>query len=171
MSLLEISSIKRVELYKSLINNKSLDKIKDSDLNTRYSATVNDLRTDLEKNFPGLLEDPDKDNGNSLKLEDVNKVGGSFVWNNDNTPSTTPEYYVYDNSDNRKWDVLRRINAYPDAMDNLNATCKIGDDNFETHNNVVFSRFFDHVQSSITPKEDKTTDGWFDDAVCHCIDG
>lgn len=162
MSLLELSSIKRVELYKSLINNKSIDKIKDSDLNTRYSATVNDLRTDLEKNYPGLLEDPDKDNGNSLKLEDVNKVGGSFVWNNDNIPTTTPEYYVYDNSDNKKWDVLRRVNAYPDAMDNVNATCKIGDDNFETYNNVVFSRFFDHIQASITPKEDKTIDGWFD---------
>lgn len=95
-------------------------------------------------------------------LETINAVPGNFTWTDENIPLITPEYFVYDNSDNSSWDTLKTTNAYPSPKNNNSSTSIASEDNFNTHNNIVYKDYFEHKQGLIRPLKDQSLDGWYD---------
>lgn len=99
---------------------------------------------------------------NDTDLETLNAAPGNFTWTDENIPLITPEYFVYDNSDNSSWNTLKTVNAYPKPKDNNSSTSISSEDNFNTHNNIVYRDYFEHKQGLIRPLKDQSIDGWYD---------
>lgn len=95
-------------------------------------------------------------------LENTNTPPGNFKWSNENIPLVTPEYFVYDNSTQAKWEDLQKTNAYPSPKDNNACIVRTGEDDFTTYNNRTFQDYFIHAQGSITPKKNQSLDAWYD---------
>lgn len=95
-------------------------------------------------------------------LETINTPPGNFKWTNENIPLIDPEYFVYDNSDGSSWEKLKAINAYPVPKDNNSSSSIAAEDNFNTHNNITYSGYFEHKQGLIRPIKDQSLDGWYD---------
>lgn len=159
MSLQDVSRFKRIEIYKSLVINNLLDDVRDNDI-YRYGVTKKELLEDIDTNFSGIKE-YGKTEVNNGKLEEDNKATG-FVWTEHNIPLITPEYHVYDNSQEDSWEEHRANNVYPSPKDNDNNTTQTGADDFETYNNKKYGSYFEHTQGVIRPKKDQTLDAWYD---------
>lgn len=164
---------KKFQLYKRLTETGLLDSITDEDFK-KHDMTKNDVITDVENNYSGLLDnlvDSYEDEG---EIVESNKAPVNFTWTDKNRPLTKNsmqpeetwggECYIYDNTTNstQVFETLRKENAYPKAANNISSTCKTGNDNFKTHNNREFAGYFEHVQGTIRPITDRTLDAWFD---------
>ena len=95
-------------------------------------------------------------------LDIINTPPGNFKWTDENIPLITPEYFIYDNSDQASWEELKNINSYPKPKDNNASSSISADDNFNTHNNITYANYFEHKQGSIRPLKDQSLDAWFD---------
>lgn len=110
----------------------------------------------------GLAVNEDTVPGSDLSTEVNNNPPGNFKWNDENIPLVTPEYFVYDNSNNSAWNTLQKTNSYPTPKNNNACTVVQGEDDFTTYNNRTFPGYFNHAQGSITPKKDQSLDAWYD---------
>ena len=161
---------KKFQLYKRLTETGLLDSITDDDFK-KHGMSRNTVINDVEKNYSALLENIVDNYENEGAIVDSNKAPVNFTWTDKNRPLTSNtmenpdlyggECYIFD-STKFSFEKLRETNAYPKAVNNISSSCKTGNDNFKTHNNTTFARYFEHVQGTIRPLTDRTLDAWYD---------